>query len=157
LEQLQQITARVSGARVSRKRGRSPLSAPATEELAKALPGAKVGKAFNTIFAELLNRRANAQQARYSISAASDEALGLVVSDPTPGPERVLNARQELAAIKRLFADDPTARKIIDGLREGLSAEQIRRSMGLSKTDYDSARRRMRRALLRQGLTCEPK
>jgi DNA-directed RNA polymerase specialized sigma24 family protein len=91
------------------------------------------------------------------IDHESNEALGLVVSDPAPGPERVLNAEQELAAIKQLFADDPTARKIIDGLRDGLSAEQIRHFVGLSKTDYDSTRRRMRRALLRQGLTCEPR
>ncbi|HEV7138008.1 MAG TPA: hypothetical protein VGN43_15320 [Steroidobacteraceae bacterium] len=58
--------------------------------------------------------------------------------------------------IKQLFAQDAQALKIIDGLGEGLSAEQIRDATGLSKTDYDSARRRMRRKLLREGLTCEP-
>jgi hypothetical protein len=69
-----------------------------------------------------------------------------------------LSARQELIAIKQLFATDPIALKIIGALGEGLSADQIRRSTGLSKTDYDSARRRMRRVLLREGLTtCEQK
>jgi DNA-directed RNA polymerase specialized sigma24 family protein len=77
--------------------------------------------------------------------------------DPAPGLERSLSARQELGAIERLFADDPEVLEIIDGLGQGLSAEQIRSAMGMSKTDYDSARRRMRRALLREGLTCEPK
>jgi DNA-directed RNA polymerase specialized sigma24 family protein len=76
--------------------------------------------------------------------------------DPGPGPERSLSARQELTAIERLFADDPLALQIIAGLGEGLSADQIRVARGISKTDYDSARRRMRRALLREGLTCEP-
>jgi RNA polymerase sigma-70 factor (ECF subfamily) len=68
-----------------------------------------------------------------------------------------LSARQELTAIERLFADDPAALKIIAGLGLGLSAEQIRIATGIPKTDYDSARRRMRRTLLREGLTCEPK
>jgi DNA-directed RNA polymerase specialized sigma24 family protein len=77
--------------------------------------------------------------------------------DPAPGPERSLSAQQELRAIERLFADDLVALRIIGGLGQGLSAEQIRGAMGISRTDYDSARRRMRRTLLREGLTCEPK
>jgi len=91
------------------------------------------------------------------IDHENDESLALDLPDPAAGPERALSARQELDAIKQLFAADPVALKIIDGLGEGLSADQIRCSTGLSKTDYDSARRRMRRILLREGLTCEPK
>jgi DNA-directed RNA polymerase specialized sigma24 family protein len=102
-------------------------------------------------------RRAVSRNDTLRIDAESDEALGLVLSDPTPGPDRALDARQELATIKRLFADDPTALQIIEGLGQGLCAEQIRLATRLSKTDYDSARKRMRRALLREGLTCEPK
>ena len=75
--------------------------------------------------------------------------------DPTPDPERSLMAREEICAIERLFADDRVALRIIAGLAEGRSAAQIRAAAGLSKTLYDSARRRMRRALLREGLTCE--
>jgi DNA-directed RNA polymerase specialized sigma24 family protein len=77
--------------------------------------------------------------------------------DSAPGPERSLSARQELTAIERLFADDLVALKIIAGLGQGLSAEQIRIAARVSKIDYDSARRRMRRMLLREGLSCEPK
>jgi RNA polymerase sigma-70 factor (ECF subfamily) len=73
--------------------------------------------------------------------------------DPAPDPERSLNALQELAAIDRLFAADSVALQIIAGLGEGLSAEQIRLATSISKTDYDSARKRMRRILLREGLT----
>ena len=94
---------------------------------------------------------------RLRIGHRPDESLALDLVDPTPGPERALDARQQIAVIKLLFADDPPALKIIDGLGDGLSAEQIRLSAGLSKTDYDSARRRMRRTVLREGLTCEPK
>jgi len=91
------------------------------------------------------------------IDAASDELAEVALQDPAPGPERSLSARQELLAIERLFADDRVALQIIAGLSNGLSAEQIRVAARLSKTDYDSARRRMRRTLLREGLTCEPK
>ncbi|HEY6927631.1 MAG TPA: hypothetical protein VI653_29415 [Steroidobacteraceae bacterium] len=89
------------------------------------------------------------------IDHESEDSLALAVSDPTPGPERALVALQELSAVRELFAADPTALQIIEGLGHGLSAEQIRHSTGLSKTDYDSARKRMRRTLLREGLTCE--
>jgi DNA-directed RNA polymerase specialized sigma24 family protein len=79
------------------------------------------------------------------------------VRDCAPGPERSLSARQELAAIQQLFADDPIVLQIITGLGEGLEAEQIRAGSGISRKDYDSARKRMRRTLLREGLTCGPK
>jgi DNA-directed RNA polymerase specialized sigma24 family protein len=74
--------------------------------------------------------------------------------EPAPDPERTMAALQELAAIDRLFADDPVVLQIIAGIGEGLSAEQIRTALGISTTDYDSARKRMRRVLLREGLTC---
>jgi RNA polymerase sigma-70 factor (ECF subfamily) len=86
-----------------------------------------------------------------------DDSRSLALPDPAPGPERALSARQALNAIERLFADDPIVLKIIAGLGEGLTAEQIRASAKLSRTDYNSARRRIRRTLLREGLTCDPR
>jgi len=91
------------------------------------------------------------------LDQASAEGWDLELCDPAPTPERSLSARQELAAIKQLFADDIVVLKIIAGLADDLSAEQIRCVHGISRTDYDSARKRMRRALLREGLTCEKK
>jgi len=103
-------------------------------------------------------RRAGKASKRY---AASDyRARGtreLALKDTAPDPERSLIAIEELKAIERLFADDPIVLGIIDALGEGLSAGQIRAAQGLSQTDYDSARKRMRRCLLREGLTCRPK
>jgi RNA polymerase sigma-70 factor (ECF subfamily) len=72
--------------------------------------------------------------------------------DPAPDPERSLIAMQLLAEIYRLFAEDPRALRIIEGLFEGLEPEQIRARYDMSKTDYDSTRKRMRRTLLREGL-----
>ena len=73
-------------------------------------------------------------------------------SDPTPDPERSLIAMQQLAEIDRLFAGDARALQVIEGLFEGWSPEQIRARYDMSKTEYDSTRKRMRRALLREGL-----
>ena len=92
-----------------------------------------------------------------SMLRLSDEAQEPQLLDPAPGPERTVIARQELARIRRLFGKDVVALAIIAGLSDGSSAEQIRAVSGISKTDYDSARKRMRRTLLRQGLTCAPK
>lgn len=66
-------------------------------------------------------------------------------------------ALQELAVIYHLFADDPQACHIIAGLAEERSPEEICESCGMSKTDYDSTRRRMRRLLLREGLRTRQK
>jgi RNA polymerase sigma-70 factor (ECF subfamily) len=74
--------------------------------------------------------------------------------DPAPDVERALIAAQELANIRALFASDPVALSIIGGLADGLEPEQIRTRLELTRTEYDSARKRMRRCLLRQGLTC---
>ncbi len=77
--------------------------------------------------------------------------------DPRSDMERGLEALQELAVIYQLFADDPHACHIIAGLAEERSPEEICESCGMSKTDYDSTRRRMRRLLLREGLRMRQK
>jgi RNA polymerase sigma-70 factor (ECF subfamily) len=73
--------------------------------------------------------------------------------DTAADPERVCAAAQALGAVHRLFADDAVALRIIAGLAEGLTAREICRVYGLAERDYDSARKRMRRALLRCGLS----
>ncbi len=80
----------------------------------------------------------------------------LALRDMAPDPERSLIAAEELAAIERLFVEDPLALRILDALGEGLAPEQIRTRFSLTRTEYDSARKRIRRCLLREGLTCTP-
>lgn len=77
--------------------------------------------------------------------------------DPRAEVERGLQAMQELAAIYHLFVDDNQARQIIAGLAEERTPEEICERCSMSKTDYDSTRRRMRRALLREGLRMRQK
>ncbi|HEX5462313.1 MAG TPA: hypothetical protein VFX20_20265 [Steroidobacteraceae bacterium] len=86
--------------------------------------------------------------AELDLTGAEDAEPG----DPTPDPERSLIAMQQLAEIHRLFVGDPRALQVIEGLFEGWSPEQIRARYDMSKTEYDSTRRRMRRALLKEGL-----
>jgi hypothetical protein len=69
----------------------------------------------------------------------------------SPLPKRVVAAAQSLAAVDRLFASDPLALKIIAGLAEGLTPAEICKFYGMSERQYDSTRKRMRRALLRCG------
>jgi RNA polymerase sigma factor (sigma-70 family) len=96
-------------------------------------------------------RQLSARLPRASVEFDPGEACGEAY-DPAPDPERNLAALQELARIERLFRDDQRARQIIQGLYEGCSPEEICRRYDLSKTEYDSTRRRMRRVLLREGL-----
>jgi len=81
-----------------------------------------------------------------------DAAATLADVAPDADPERVYAAAEALAAVDRLFASDAMALKVIAGLTNGLSAEEIQRLYGVSAVEYDTARRRMRRALLRHGL-----
>jgi len=67
-------------------------------------------------------------------------------------PERALAAAQALAAVTALFAADPFALKVIAGLADGLTPAEICRLYAMSERDYDTTRKRMRRALLRRGL-----
>lgn len=71
----------------------------------------------------------------------------------SPGdPERACAAAEALTAIQRLFASDAAALKVITGLIGGMAAEDIRRHYGFTVVEYDTTRRRIRRALLRNGL-----
>ena len=78
--------------------------------------------------------------------------LGSLMEETSPDPERVLAAAQALAEVHQLFAGDRCALMIIAGLSDGMSAREICQHNALSERDYDTARKRMRRALLRYGL-----
>jgi RNA polymerase sigma-70 factor (ECF subfamily) len=99
--------------------------------------------------------RARGRARRSVRSASADHPIQL--TDLAPSPDRALMAQQELARVRELFAQDTTALVILDGLARDLTAQEIRLASGLSETDYASARKRMRRVLLREGLTCAPK
>jgi len=68
-------------------------------------------------------------------------------------PERACAAAEALAVIQRLFASDEAALKVINGLISGMAAEDIRLHYDMTAVEYDTTRRRIRRAMLRHGLT----
>lgn len=88
--------------------------------------------------------------------AAANAWQGTVarVPDHSPGsdPEQSYASAQALAALDRLFADDAVALRVLAGLADGLTAAEIRHLYDLGEMEYDTIRRRMRRALLRHGL-----
>lgn len=88
-----------------------------------------------------------------ALITSGDDGLCETVPCPAPSQERALVAVEAVGAIHRLFADDAIALRIVMGLASGLSAEEIRAMHDLPPVEYDSARRRMRRALLRAGLS----
>jgi DNA-directed RNA polymerase specialized sigma24 family protein len=118
-------------------------------------PVAFLAGVMRSIKAEHWRRRRRATQHQPVLATEYQVVLAESTDacDPQPDPERWVIAAQELQAIGTLFAFDPVALQIIAGLGDGLTAEELRRTLGMSKTDYDSARRRMRRALIRAGLT----
>ena len=132
------------------------------EALARALDGSRQwppGVPFLVFLAGVMRsvcndiwRRRRREAALIAFGTAA-EADGRDVACPAADQERVLAACEAVAAIYRLFAGDSVALRIISGLANGQSAEDIRVLNGLSPVEYDSARRRMRRALLRAGLS----
>jgi DNA-directed RNA polymerase specialized sigma24 family protein len=95
-------------------------------------------------------RRQEAELIAFGINADADCRD---VACQAANQERVLAACEAVGAIYRLFAGDVAALRIVSGLANGHSAEDIRVMHGMSLVDYHSARRRMRRALLRAELS----
>lgn len=130
------------------------------EAIVRALDGSRqwpAGVSFLAFLAGVMRSLRNEMWRRRGreaelILSGDDIACGEIAS-PAPNQERAFAAAQAITAIHRLFAGDGIALRIIAGLESGLSAEEIRAMHDLSSVDYDSARRRMRRALLRAGLS----
>ena len=72
--------------------------------------------------------------------------------DPTPSPERKAIVAQEMESIGALFEDDLQARQVLQGLHDGQTPEETCNLYAMSRIDYESTRKRMRRALIRAGL-----
>ena len=71
--------------------------------------------------------------------------------DRQPSPEDSMISTQETAALRQavlgLFADDPVARDVADGIMEGYDGEELRALTDLDKTGFASKRRLIRRRL----------
>jgi hypothetical protein len=68
---------------------------------------------------------------------------------PSTGPdgERIMAAKQEVEAIERLFANDPLALEIRGGWRAQMTGLEIQEVLNITRTEYETAVRRMRRKI----------
>jgi len=137
---------------------------PAADALARVLAGTRkqpdgvplvafIAGVMRSIKAEYWRRVSREAAERARLLAAPD--LGSKQSDvydAAPNPERTVLAIEQLAAIEALFADDAEVTLLLAALAEGLTPAEIRETYEMTKTEYDSTRKRMRRALLREGL-----
>ncbi len=130
------------------------------EAIVRALDGSRqwpAGVPFVAFLSGVMRSVCDAMRRRRGREAAmflpADEATRPEAACVAPDQERILAAAEAIAAIYRLFAGDKIVLHIIAGLAEGMSADEIRAMHDFSPVAYDSARRRMRRALLRVGLS----
>lgn len=132
------------------------------EAIARALDGSRrwpTGVPLMTFLSGVMRsicddqlRRARREHAVLLRGEDVDDLCGCDEEASSTDPERILAAAQAVAEIHRLFIGDPAAQKIIAGLADGLSARDICALHGMSERDYDTTRKRMRRALIRAGL-----
>ena len=70
--------------------------------------------------------------------------------DPRCGESPML-ASIDMSKIVAMFADDPVAQKIVIGMMEGGRGEELQRTSGLGKVEYESKRKKIRRRLEKLG------
>jgi hypothetical protein len=87
------------------------------------------------------------EQATPDVYGESEYSLQNTVSE-LPSVERVFSAKERLARIYKRFEKDPDVLRVISGMKDGMSGMQSQAAFGLSKNDYESALRRLRRGLL---------
>ena len=75
--------------------------------------------------------------------------------DPSPGTEQIVIGRvdsdRELDRIVRMFDNDSQAQAIVIGIMEDWSPHEIRDMEAMSEKEYNAARKRVRRTLLREA------
>lgn len=68
-----------------------------------------------------------------------------MAASPMPGPERIVEARDAVTAIKDTFCDDHILQEVISGLDAGLSGPEIKEVLGISQKTLETVMRRLRR------------
>lgn len=66
---------------------------------------------------------------------------------PAPGPDRIVEARETLERIEKWFEHDPHVKVVLEGLRDGLTGVETQAARAMSRQDYESALKRMRRGV----------
>jgi len=90
----------------------------------------------------------------FSVLAVAGEDPGEVADNlavDAATPATILADQELLAEIENLFTDDELAYAVILARQEGLSPAETMVQFEMTKTEYDSAQRRVRRAFLKRG------
>ena len=83
--------------------------------------------------------------------AADDEGRVTVVP-ATESPESLAADRELIDQIQQLFADDEDAQTVLTGYDLGMKGPELLEVSGLSRKEFEAARRRIRRGIVREGL-----
>lgn len=132
------------------------------ESVAKALDGRRQWPrrlSFIVFLRETMRSEAS-EYVRRRIAGPVINETDLAGSDPDqspfnlavcsePGPDRIAEARDGLARVRSMFADDQAVLAVIAGLAIGASPEEIQRAATLSAAQYAAAQKRLRRRLIR--------
>jgi DNA-directed RNA polymerase specialized sigma24 family protein len=125
-----------------------------------------IGHLFGVIKSDVSHHGDKVTRGRPIVSSAADfrrvDDDGRA-SDPVedcagdaPTPERQAAARERLEALADLFADDDEVTLVMEGLADEMTGPEIQDALEISKTEYETIMKRMRRkarALDRQGGT----
>ncbi|QQO52440.1 MAG: hypothetical protein N838_02630 [Thiohalocapsa sp. PB-PSB1] len=114
---------------------------------------------MKSISDELLKRRAASLVIPESdIPGADPSDEGLLERSTQDDPElsaqeRAISAQEKLLRVEDLFNDDELAQQVVLGRAEGWSPEEIQKEFNMTKTEYASASKKIRRRFLKEGLT----
>ena len=123
------------------------------EAVLRALAGARPWPQGVPLLAFLAGAMRSLCDEQWRRHRRQDHLSALHGSGGADDPERACAAAEVLAAIQRLFASDEAALKVITGLMSGMAAGEIRCHCDMTAVEYDTTRRRIRRTVLRYGLT----
>jgi len=89
------------------------------------------------------------------IVTSGDERL-MDLDVTTMNPQRILEAKEQLAEVMRPFEDDLQALKVLKHLSAGLSAKEIQSELIISQQEYCAIAKRIRRKLRQMELVATP-
>lgn len=114
-----------------------------------------VGHLLGVIRSDVSHHGEQVTRGRPVVSAAADSRRvddDGRVSDPVedhagddPTPEREVAARERLAALAKLFAGDDDVTLVLEALAQEMKGPEIQDDLGISKTEYETIMKRMRR------------
>lgn len=109
-----------------------------------------VMKSVSSHWAETYGREQDA--GRRDVRTDFDVRIDHIDGETGTDPRIASGFADEVAAVKALFAEDPTASNILAGIMEGCEAAEVAGLLEISQTAYESKLRDMRRKMIRAGL-----